>query len=99
MLKLNIVVSNRSIRRYCSRRLRPGDHQRWGTFLANPLRGIWAADIFVIQTVGFRIPTCSYSSATTGGSWLKGGVTRCRPILSGPFAAPVPEQERVKIHP
>ncbi len=55
LLKLGIVVSNRSIRRYRWRRLRPGDHQRWRTFLSNQLRGIWAADLFVVQTVSFRI--------------------------------------------
>ncbi|HKV32671.1 MAG TPA: integrase core domain-containing protein [Candidatus Dormibacteraeota bacterium] len=55
LLKLGLVVSNRSIRRYRWRRLRPGDPQRWRTFLANQLRGIWAADLFVVQTVGYRI--------------------------------------------
>jgi transposase InsO family protein len=54
LLKLGIVVSNRSIRRYRWRRLMPGDHQRWRTFLANQLRGIWAADLFVVQTLSFR---------------------------------------------
>ncbi len=54
LLKLGIVVSNRSIRRYRWRRLRPGDHQRWRTFLANQLRGIWAADLFVVQTLSFQ---------------------------------------------
>ncbi len=54
LLKLGIVVSNRSIRRYRWRRLRPGDHQHWRTFLANQLRGIWAADLFVVQTLSFR---------------------------------------------
>src|SRR5207245_3085688 len=54
LLKLGIVVSNRSIRRYRWRRLGPGDHQRWRTFLSNQLRGIWAADLFVVQTVTFR---------------------------------------------
>ncbi len=54
LLKLGIVVSNRSIRRYRWRRQRPDDHQRWRTFLSNQLRGIWAADLFVVQTVSFR---------------------------------------------
>lgn len=48
-------MSNRSIRRYRWRRVRPGDHQRWRTFLRNQLRGIWAADLFVVQTVSYRI--------------------------------------------
>ncbi len=55
LLKLGIVVSNRSIRRYRWRRVRPGDSQLWRTFLVNQLRGIWAADLFVVQTVSFRI--------------------------------------------
>jgi transposase InsO family protein len=54
LLKLGIVVSNRSIRRYRWRRLRPGDHQRWRIFLSNQLRGIWASDLFVVQTLSFR---------------------------------------------
>jgi transposase InsO family protein len=54
LLKLGIVVSNRSIRRYRWRRIHPGDHQRWRAFLTNELRGIWAADLFVVQTVSYR---------------------------------------------
>ncbi len=46
---------NRSIRRYRCRRLRPPGNQRWRTFLSNQLRGIWAADLFVVQTVSFPI--------------------------------------------
>ncbi len=48
-------MSNRSIRRYRWRRLRPTGGQSWRTFLSNQLRGIWAADLFVVQTVSFRI--------------------------------------------
>jgi len=55
LLKLGIVVSNRSIRRYRWRRVRAGDSQLWGTFLVNQLHGIWAADLLVVQTVSFRI--------------------------------------------
>jgi len=54
LLKLGIVVSNRSIRRYRWRKPRPLGSQRWRTFLSNQLRGIWAADLFVIQTLTFR---------------------------------------------
>ncbi len=43
LLKLGIVVSNRSIRRYRWRKPRPAGSQRWRTFLSNQLRGIWAA--------------------------------------------------------
>jgi transposase InsO family protein len=55
LLKLSIVVSNRSIRRYRWRK--QGGHHRgqtWRTFLRNQVQGIWAADLFVVQTVGFR---------------------------------------------
>ena len=55
LLRLGIVVSNRSIRRYRWRRVRAGDSQLWGTFLVNQLHGIWAADLLVVQTVSFRI--------------------------------------------
>jgi hypothetical protein len=54
LLKLGIVVSNRSIRRYRWRKPRPVGSQRWRTFLSNQLRGIWAADLFVDQTLTFR---------------------------------------------
>ncbi len=54
LLKLGIVVSNRSIRRYRSRKPRSVGNQRWRTFLSNQLRGIWAADLFVVQTLTFR---------------------------------------------
>jgi hypothetical protein len=54
LLKLGIVVSNRSIRRYRWRRLGPAGSQNWRTFLSNQLRGIWAADLFVVQTLTFR---------------------------------------------
>jgi hypothetical protein len=54
LLKLGIVVSNRSIRRYRWRRPSPAGSQRWRTFLLNELKAIWAADLFVVQTVGFR---------------------------------------------
>jgi putative transposase len=54
-LKLGIVVSNRSIRRYRWRKPRPEGSQAWRTFLKNHLNGIWAADLFVVQTVGYQI--------------------------------------------
>ncbi len=54
LLKLGIVVSNRSIRRYRWRKPRPVGSQGWRTFLSNQLRGIWAADLFVVQTLSFR---------------------------------------------
>jgi putative transposase len=56
LLKLGITVSNRSIRRYRWRPARPPGSQSWRTFLTNELKGIWAADFLVVQTVGFRTP-------------------------------------------
>jgi transposase InsO family protein len=54
LLKLGIVVSARSIRRYRrGRRSRPPS-QSWRTFLANHAQGIWAADLFVVQTLTFQ---------------------------------------------
>jgi transposase InsO family protein len=55
LLKLGIIVSKRSIRRYRWRKPAPGGSQTWRTFLSNELKGIWAADLFVVQTMGFRI--------------------------------------------
>jgi hypothetical protein len=53
LLKLGIVVSNRSIRRYRGRPPRRPS-QTWRTFLANHVHQIWAADLFVVQTLTFR---------------------------------------------
>ena len=55
LLKLGIVVSNWSIRRYRWRKQRPGGSQAWRTFLRNHIDGIWAADLFVVQTVGYQV--------------------------------------------
>ena len=54
LLKLGIVVSNRSIRRYRWRGLRRPPSQSWRTFLANHAHAIWAADLFVVQTLTFK---------------------------------------------
>ena len=55
LLKLGIMVSNRSIRRYRWRKPTRGGTQRWRTFLSNELKGIWAADLLVVQTINYRI--------------------------------------------
>src|SRR5450759_2311226 len=55
LLKLGIDVSKRSIRRYRWRKPTPVGTQTWRTFLSNEFRGIWAADLLVVQTVGYRI--------------------------------------------
>jgi transposase InsO family protein len=54
LLKLGIVVSNRSIRRYrwCGPR-RPSS-QTWRTFLQNHAHHLWAADLFTVPTLTFR---------------------------------------------
>ena len=54
LLKLGIVVSNRSIRRY--RRLGPTrvPSQTWRTFLSNHAHAIWAADLLTVQTLTFK---------------------------------------------
>ena len=54
LLKLGFVISNRSIRRYRWRKPSPVVTQSWRTFLRNELKGIWAADLLVVQTIGFR---------------------------------------------
>lgn len=54
LLKLGIVVSNRSIRRYRWHGPRRERTQSWPTFLRNQIKGIWAADLFVVQTIGMQ---------------------------------------------
>ncbi len=54
LLNLAIVASNRSIRRYRWRRPQGEGSQTWRTFLRNQIKGIWAADLFVVQTIGFQ---------------------------------------------
>ena len=54
LLKLAIVVSNRSIRRHRWRGPTRERSQSWRTFLRNQIKGIWAADLFVVQTISFQ---------------------------------------------
>jgi transposase InsO family protein len=54
LLKLGLVVSNRSIRRYRSRAPARPPSQAWRTFLVNHAHAIWAADLFVVQTLTFK---------------------------------------------
>lgn len=54
LFKLGIVVSNRSIRRYRWHGPERVSSQRWSTFLRNQIKGIWAADLFVVHTINFR---------------------------------------------
>jgi transposase InsO family protein len=55
LLKLGVVVSKRSIRRYRWRQTPHAGSQTWRAFLTNQFQGIWAADLLVVQTVGFRV--------------------------------------------
>jgi transposase InsO family protein len=54
LLKLGIVVSNRSIRRYRWRGPVRSPSQTWRTFLANHAHHIWAADLFTVPTLTFK---------------------------------------------
>ena len=54
LLKLGIAVSARSIRKYRTRTSNRPPSQTWRTFLSNQSKGIWAADLLVVQTIGFR---------------------------------------------
>jgi len=54
LLKLAIAVSNRSIRRYRWRGRKRERCHTWRTFLRNQIKGIWAEDMFVVQTIGFQ---------------------------------------------
>ncbi len=53
LLKLGIPVSARSIRRYRTGTSNRPPSQTWRTFLANQAKGICAADLLVVQTIGF----------------------------------------------
>ncbi len=54
LLKLGIAVSARSIRRHRRRGPSRPPSQSWCTFLANHAQAIWAADLFVVQTLTFQ---------------------------------------------
>jgi transposase InsO family protein len=54
LLKLGIVVSNRSIRRYRWRGPRRPPSQTWRTFLRNHAHHLWAADVLTVPTVTFK---------------------------------------------
>jgi transposase InsO family protein len=54
LLKLGIIVSNRSIRRYRWRGPARSPSQTWRTFLANHAYHIWAADLLIVPTLMFK---------------------------------------------
>jgi transposase InsO family protein len=54
LLKLGMIVSNRSIRRYRWRGPARSPSQTWRTFLANHAYHLWAADLFTVTTLTFK---------------------------------------------
>src|SRR3989442_4974376 len=54
LLKLGIVVSNRSVRRYRWQETARPPSQSWRAFLANHRPSIWAADLLTVQTLTVR---------------------------------------------
>ncbi len=54
LLKLGLVVSARSIRRYRRPQTARPPGLAWRTFLRNEIAGIWAADLLVVQTLTFK---------------------------------------------
>lgn len=54
LLKLGIAVSACLIRRYRTKTSSRPPSQTWRTFLTNQAKRIWAADLLVVQTIGFR---------------------------------------------
>jgi putative transposase len=54
LLKLGIVVSNRSIRRYRWRGPARSPSQSWRAFLRNHAHHLWAADLFTVPTLTFK---------------------------------------------
>ena len=69
LLKLGIVVSNRSIRRYRWRGPKRPPSQTWRTFLRNHAHHLWAADLFTVPTLTFKTLYVLVSSPTAGASW------------------------------
>src|SRR5215472_7331958 len=54
LLKVGTAVSARSLRRYRRRGPARPPSQSWRTFLATHVQAIWAADLFVVQTLTFQ---------------------------------------------
>ena len=87
LLKLGIVVSNRSIRRYRGRGPVRPPSQTWRSFLANHRPQIWAADLFTVPTFTFRTLYVLVFSATRGWlhncpAWPLGHDRTCCPVNS-----------------
>jgi transposase InsO family protein len=57
LLKLGIEAAESTVAKYIVKRpRRPG--QSWTTFLRNQAAGIAATDLFVVPTIGFKLPYC-----------------------------------------
>ena len=54
LLKVGMVVSNRSIRRYRWRGPKRSPSQTWRTFLANHAHHLWACNLFTVPTLTFK---------------------------------------------
>jgi len=54
LLKLGLVISQRSIQRYRRRGPASPSSQRWRTFLANHAHHLWATDLLTVQTLTFK---------------------------------------------
>jgi hypothetical protein len=64
LLKLGFDVAQSTVARYMCRHSGPPS-QGWRTFLSNHADGIAVVDLFVIQTIAFRIP-CGQKIKTAG---------------------------------
>jgi putative transposase len=61
LLKLGVLVSERTVSRYLSRLRRNGNvGQRWRTFLKNHQESIAGMDFFTVMTANFRILYCLF---------------------------------------
>src|SRR5207245_4893280 len=80
LLKLGIVVSNRSIRRYRWRGPRRPPSQTWRTFLRNHAHHLWAADLLTVQTLTFKTLYLLISLPTVGASWCMSMSAPTRPL-------------------
>jgi hypothetical protein len=84
LLQLGIAVSAGSIRRYRRRVPAGPPSQSWRTFLANHAQAIWAADLFVVQTLTSSVVD---SSTGYGFGWHRPPALHCcreKPHRSSP---------------
>ena len=84
LLKLGIVVSNRSIRRYRWRGPGRPSSQTWRTFLANHAHHLRAADLFTVPTLTFKTLYVLVFIPLTHASWTT--VTRAHLVVHQRYA-------------